>query len=297
MQKQAYCNNYNVVFESMEPTGTKPLRFDDHPVPLPKDNEPFLHYHDRIEIGICTSGLGIFYGSNFAESVKPGDLILFFPGCAHYSRSVDDPPCMCRFAYLEPRTLLKKLFGKHERISEILRDAFSYELPAVIRKNEHPDTYDAIRILLDDLFLRESQNAELLCTLQLCEFLVKIPHRFKKSTQTRDFFPSDRDKAMAQVESYISSRYYENISAQTLCGICFLSESQLRRRFKASYGTSPMQYLKDLRCTIGAKLLLQTDFSVSDISAKVGYADMSVFYRHFVKKFGISPTEYKKSGL
>ena len=102
------------------------------------------------------------------------------------------------------------------------------------------------------------------------------------------------DNPITLVESFISSYYYENITAEKLCNICFLSESQLRRRFKAIYGTSPMQYLKNLRCTIGARLLLQTGLSVAEISAKIGYADVSVFYRHFVKIFGISPTEYKK---
>ena len=283
-----------MVFESMEPTGTKPLRFDEHTVPLPKDSEPFLHYHDRIEIGICTSGLGLFYGRNFAESVKPGDLVLFFPGCAHYSRSVEEAPCLCRFAYLEPHTLLNHLFGNNARIRDVLRDGLCYELPAVIRRHEHPDFYDAIRVLLEDLFFHESPDTELLCTLQLCEFLLKLPRRFQKSAQARDPSPVSWDNPMFQVEAFIASHYYEDISAETLCGICFLSESQLRRRFKASYGIPPMQYLKELRCTIGAKLLLQTDLPVADIASKVGYADVSAFYRHFVHKFGASPTEYKK---
>ena len=294
VQKQAYYKKTSIVFESMESTAAKAIRYDEGSVALPMNSAPFIHYHNRIEVGICTTGLGIFYGNDFAESVKPGDIVLFFPHRAHYSHSMEKSPCMCRFAYLSPQSLIFNLFDENNRINVILNDSFGYDLPAVIRQSEYPDMHGILYAMLNDLFSQCSANSELLCALRLCEFLAKIPQHFKKIKKAQDFKFPKPDNPIASVEAFISAHYYENITAKKLCGICFLSESQLRRKFKSVYGTSPMQYLKNLRSTIAAKLLLQTDLSVGEISTRVGYTDVSVFYRHFVTIFGISPTEYKK---
>ena len=294
MQKRAQFQNIDIVYEPMS-ADAKPLRYDKDSVGLPKDVPPFIHYHNRIEIGICTSGLGIFYGNAFAESVQKGDIVLFLPGRAHYSRSIDEKGCMCRFAYLDAKTLLFNIFGETGYTAEILKDVSNYELPAVIRKKEHPHIHRMLKVLLDDLFAQNSQNPELLCSLQLSEFLLKIPIYFEKSKKIQDFAMPHPKNPISLVEAFISSHYYENITTENLCDICFLSESQLRRRFKAMYGASPMQYLKKLRCTIAIKLLVQTDLSIAEVSDRVGYADVSVFYRHFVALQGVSPTEYRKT--
>lgn len=288
MQKQSCRQNLNIVFESME-RGVSTLRYDEVPVSLPKDNPPYLHYHNKLEIGICTQGLGIFYGSNFAESLHTGDIVIFAPGRAHYSQSIGNKECMCRFAYIDQTSLLESIFTKNN----INIDIADYDLPAVIRPHENKEIYRILKSLLEDLFSQSAINPELLCGVHLMELMLKISTIFCARDKQDDM--AAKDKPIAQVEKYISSHYFEDVNTNTLCSICFLSESQLRRRFKAAYGTSPMQYMKLLRGKIGAELLLQTELSVAEISEKVGYNDVSVFYRHFTSINGAAPSEYRKT--
>ena len=292
MQKRAFYTENDIIFENFEESKDI-IRFDQGVAFLPKENEPFLHYHSKIEIGICLEGTGIFYGKGFAESINQGDIVFFLPGKTHYSQSVSEMGCGCRFAYLEPRELLFLVFQENKRATDLLSEAFGYDVPAIIRKNEYPHIYNILKATLEDVFAG-GENTNLLCALHISELLLKIPECFDKiKAQTADAPQKPQDK-IALVEAFISSRYNEDITSDMLCNICYLSESQLRRRFKATYGLSPLKYLHNLRCSIAGSLLIRTDLTVADISQRVGYCDVSEFYRHFVARFKVAPTLYRK---
>ena len=73
-----------------------------------------------------------------------------------------------------------------------------------------------------------------------------------------------------------------------------LSPSRLRQLFKIELGTSPTEYLKDLRLEKASELLTTTHLRVKDISWQVGIRDQSNFVRDFKKKYGTTPTEHRR---
>lgn len=73
-----------------------------------------------------------------------------------------------------------------------------------------------------------------------------------------------------------------------------LSPSRLRSLFKVETGMSPTEYLKDLRLARARELLETTFLQVKEIRIKVGIPDQSNFVRDFKRKYGVSPTEYRK---
>lgn len=288
MQKRAR-TEMNIEAKDM---GQQAIRVDSCAVALPLEHMPaFLHYHNGMEIGICTDGIGLFYGRDFAENITQGDIVIFLPGHAHYSKSVDG--CMCRFAYIQPKMLLADVFQNDAKLQERMETACTYHIPAVIRKSEHPNMHDLLHRLLTDLFSQKPPDA-LLTALQMGEFFLKIPKYFVKDGSKAMISAAISEDVIGTVEAFLSSRYYETITASRLCSICYLSESQLRRRFKQAYGVSPMQYVRDLRCRIASRFLTYTDLSVSEIARRVGYEDTSVFYRQFTACFKQSPTAFRK---
>ena len=62
----------------------------------------------------------------------------------------------------------------------------------------------------------------------------------------------------------------------------------------SKYYDSLPQFVNDLRLEYASKLLVTTDLSISDIMAKAGYSNASVFSRNFSRKFQISPTQYRR---
>lgn len=73
-----------------------------------------------------------------------------------------------------------------------------------------------------------------------------------------------------------------------------LSPSRLRSLFKVETGMSPTEYLKDLRLARARELLETTFLQVKEIRIKVGIPDQSNFVRDFKRKYGVSPTEFRK---
>ena len=68
-----------------------------------------------------------------------------------------------------------------------------------------------------------------------------------------------------------------------------LSRSQLVRRFRASFGRAPVQFLSEARLEAARGLLLETDWTLQRIAHHLGYGDAAFFSRQFKTRFGITP--------
>lgn len=74
-----------------------------------------------------------------------------------------------------------------------------------------------------------------------------------------------------------------------------LSESQLRRRFRARFGRSPHAYLLDQRMHRAAERLRDSEATISEVARHFGFNDLSHFHRLFRGRFGLSPSAYIRS--
>ena len=71
------------------------------------------------------------------------------------------------------------------------------------------------------------------------------------------------------------------------------SESHFMRYFKENMGTSFVDYLRDYRLTMAARLLLVSDDTILSVAEEVGFENLSNFNRAFKKKYGVTPREYR----
>lgn len=62
-------------------------------------------------------------------------------------------------------------------------------------------------------------------------------------------------------------------------------------------GTNVSQFINDFRVAAAARLLLESDESVSAITLKAGFHARSNFYREFRRVHGLSPGDYRKGAL
>jgi transcriptional regulator GlxA family with amidase domain len=73
-----------------------------------------------------------------------------------------------------------------------------------------------------------------------------------------------------------------------------LSARHLQKLFKQETGTPPLTYLQDLRLEKARELLETTFLLLKEIGIQVGMPNDSHFTRDFKKKYGVTPTEYRK---
>lgn len=72
-----------------------------------------------------------------------------------------------------------------------------------------------------------------------------------------------------------------------------LSKVQLYRKVKAMTGKTPAELLKEMRLQRAYTLLMQTDKTISEVSAEVGFALPGYFSSCFKKQYGVLPTDLR----
>lgn len=73
------------------------------------------------------------------------------------------------------------------------------------------------------------------------------------------------------------------------------SKCHIIREFKAAYNQTPYEYLLSKRFETAKIMLKNTAVSISDIADELNFCDVHYFSGCFSKRFGISPSEYRKS--
>lgn len=112
---------------------------------------------------------------------------------------------------------------------------------------------------------------------------------FKKmSSKSRNYM------VMEKVIDYVMDHYSTAVEIETLAGLVCLSISQFERKFKTTFGVSPLKYVAMVRIQAACQALAATDMRISRISSENGFYDLSHFNRQFRAHTGMSPSEYRK---
>lgn len=103
-----------------------------------------------------------------------------------------------------------------------------------------------------------------------------------------------RSKALTAALAYMRDHLEDELPMSAVAGRARVSKRQLERLFKRHVGCSPLRKLNDLRLSRAFALLNETDLSVSEIAAAVGYASAHQLSRKFRARFGGTPRDYRR---
>lgn len=71
------------------------------------------------------------------------------------------------------------------------------------------------------------------------------------------------------------------------------SPSYISRMFRASFNTTPTDYINSLRLNYCANRLIHSDIPIIDIAMDAGFCNLSHFYHLFKQVYGTSPSRYR----
>ena len=132
-----------------------------------------------------------------------------------------------------------------------------------------------------------AQKIDLIC---LGNFLIM-------SNKKRNKTLTDCEKAIRkQIQQYVSENYKN--SNLRICDIAehmAMCERQLLRYSKLLLEQTPTEYLRRYRLFRATKLLSQ-GYTVSVVTAKVGFSSYSYFARCFKDEYGCTATAYRSKG-
>ena len=98
---------------------------------------------------------------------------------------------------------------------------------------------------------------------------------------------------LARAVSYMATHLNKQISTKLLSELCMMSETSFHRKFKETYGVSPIDYLLRIRTEQAEDFLLHSQLSIAEISLMCGFNDPGYFCRTFKKQTGVTPTKYR----
>lgn len=96
-----------------------------------------------------------------------------------------------------------------------------------------------------------------------------------------------------RIIQYISAHIYEDISLIDIENYFYISNSQLRRRFKQEVGVSIGIYIKQQKITI-AKYLLLKKHPPSHVAKQLNFRDLSYFYKVFKQYTNLTSLQFLK---
>ena len=103
----------------------------------------------------------------------------------------------------------------------------------------------------------------------------------------------DDSRRVLKVKNFINKNYQDEIRLPQLADIAGMSPSAFSRFFKLHTGRNLTEYIIDIRLGAASRMLVDTSQSISEISFKCGFNNLSNFNRIFKKKKGCSPTEFR----
>ncbi len=84
-----------------------------------------------------------------------------------------------------------------------------------------------------------------------------------------------------------------DLNLDAFCRELGLSKSNLYRKIKQITGYSPNEFIRNFRLETAAKMLKETDMTITEVYCAVGYNSLAYFSNCFKALYGVSPTEFK----
>jgi AraC family transcriptional regulator len=103
--------------------------------------------------------------------------------------------------------------------------------------------------------------------------------------------------AVAAAKRFGLEHFTDGIGVHELAHAAGMSRHHFARLFARSEGTPPSQWLIDLRMREATRLLRGGEESIALIGRRCGFADPAYFCRAFRRHVGLSPGEFRSSGM
>ncbi len=236
------------------------------------------HLHREIELICFFEGHAVAYADSVRCELNPGDIFISFPNQVHHYDSFG--PEHYYLFIINPETMPQ------------LADQFNLGLPtSPVLKGAANDP--RIRQTIESLFYACEHNAEPFFPLVRQGYQLALFSELLAQMPLSHLHLGDSN-ALRAIVSFCTKNFTENLSLSMLEEQLHLNKYYISHLFSGKLGLKFNDYINSLRVSEACRYLLNTDFSITDISEKVGFNTLRTFNRAFIKQKGVPPTEYRK---
>lgn len=256
------------------------------------------HWHDELEILMIETGTAGVSVNGTDYVVNQGEGFFINTGALHGVWRAGAEPCYLQSVVFHPRLV----GGSVDSIlwQKYLEPLLSNPcLPCIHFTNAQKWEEAASKAIQEawQSYVSEAEGFEFEVRERLSRLiflLAKHCPAIEKKPSEKTLRDGERIKSMLQ---YIQEHYGGELTLARIAESAAVSENECLRCFRSMIGSTPVQYVKQLRVQRAAELLASTDRRISDIGAECGFQEMSYFAKIFRELKGCTPSEFRKRSL
>lgn len=256
------------------------------------DWHSIMHDHLFAEIFYVTRGQGRMRLSHGHLDLEAGDLLFVNANIMHTEQRIGDEP----FAYIVVG--VEGISMTMDTDDEDIVPKNLYEDWAERGIIQHRSIWQQSRIgnLLDTL-RREMEEKppyyEEYCHKLLELLLISLSRQSDQKVTLKS--GTTQVSQVEFVRKFIDHHFSRQISLNDLAANSYMDKFHLVRKFKESYGSTPIDYLLERRISAAETLIKMTSHTLEEIAKIVGFNSQAYFCKVFKERRGLSPSVYRRS--
>lgn len=244
------------------------------------------HYHPEYELTYIVKGNGYRIVGNTYENYTDGDLVLLGPNLPHTwtGKAIEN----------ENFEAIVIQFSK-EFIGVFLGFDEAQLIKTLFENSNRGISFDANSKLVDSIKMLTELNGmdKILRLISVLHALSQTKYKLIAPNTFHTIVSKKSEMRINEVCLFIQKNFNTAISLKQVANQIYLTESNFCKFFKKATGKTFSDYLNEIRINEAARLLLQTDKTISQISFECGFETLSYFNRVFLKKKSQTPSVFR----
>lgn len=255
-------------------------------------NAAKIHSHRNFELNYIASGSGKRIVGNSISGYTKGDLVLLgphIPHCWYNLETEQDSIAECIVTHFNENLISSDFFNipELEQVVTLLKNS-SNGIWFKGKKTEKVGLALKKMVTLKGL----ERYIELLKVFYL---LLQIEDRENLALPSSppNSFDTDHDQ-INKIYEYVFNNIQTGIKLKEASALVFKEPGSFCRYFKKKTNQTFMDYVKNVRIGLAAKLLAETDKQITQICYECGYNNLANFNHYFRVIMKKTPSEYRK---
>lgn len=234
------------------------------------------HIHEDIELVYVKRGSGTAFCDGKKYTLSENSFFITFPNQVHSYKDCENGEYI--LLIIKPHELLD------------FNNAFLEGTPVFalwsFKEDNDDNTVYLLKSALNE-YIRDGYSA--IIKAYLTAFFGKLLKFYEigKSSVNYD--------TVLKILNYCTEHYKENISVDSVSKELNVSRSSVSHIFSSRLSINFCDYINSLRLTDAVHMLKNKKYSITEISYMSGFSTIRTFNRAFIKRYGMSPSAYRKN--
>jgi AraC-like DNA-binding protein/mannose-6-phosphate isomerase-like protein (cupin superfamily) len=253
------------------------------------------HYHDFNELVFIIKGKGIQVIEQNEYMVSAGDVFVLQGNQKHYFKDPSGIELVnVMFAPNKQQNIISDSVRKLEGYNALFILESQYRALHHFQNKLHLDRSDMAKMefILNSMMLELEHKLEGYKTLlgnKLEELIILLSRHYSSLEATE----AKALVRIGKVIDYLENNFTDKIYLDKLAEMAFMSTRNFQRIFQKAVGSSPSNYIMQIRLQKARKMLRNTESPITDIAIDSGFGDSNYFIKCFKKEIGITPVKFR----